>query len=325
MTRKNPYYKGPISDHFDGKRFHNLQPGTENKFTDLVKWLITRKKKIWPKSVSINKISEPPAVIAGNKICATYINHATVLVQTNGVNILTDPVWSERVSPIKWLGPKRVYPPPISLEKMPKIDVILISHNHYDHLDLDTIRKIYKMHKPKIYTGLGLDVFFKQHKIDAIGLDWWDEIIVNETLKITYVPSQHWSLRKLSDKNQTLWGGFVISAGPNQVYFSGDTGYYQKHFQDIGKKFPNIKLALLPIGAYKPEWFMHHNHMNPEEAVRAAMDLNSKLNLAIHYDTFNLAGEDYNQAPRDLEAALKKHKKSKAWFKNIMPGDTIEI
>lgn len=325
MTSKNRYYNGPISDHFDGNRFHNLQPGTENKFTDLIRWLITRKKKIWPKLIQLNKTPSLSSMVSGNKICATYINHATVLIQTNGLNIITDPVWSDRVSPIKWLGPKRAYPPPIRLEDMPKIDIILISHNHYDHLDLATVRQIYKMHQPKIYTGLGVDSFLARHKIDAIGLDWWDNSIISDTLKITYVPSQHWSLRRFSDKNQTLWGGFVITSGPNHIYFSGDTGYYQKHFKDIGEKFPNIALSLLPIGAYKPEWFMGHNHMNPEGAVKAAIDLNSKLNLAIHYDTFNLADEDYNEALRDLEAALKKHKKSKAWFRSIMPGEAINI
>ncbi len=323
----NSYYKGPITDHFDGVKFHNHQKGHSHTFLNFLKWVINRNPMEWPDNIKVKKITALPDRINDDKIYATYINHATVLIQTNNLNIITDPIWSERASPFSWMGPKRVYHPPIDIEKLPKIDIILISHNHYDHLDLPTLKKIYKIHKPKIYAGLGVDKFLRNYGFEfSYGLDWWQSKQINNNVSISFVPAQHWSRRGLFDKNKTLWGGFIINSDNKQIYFAGDTGYNKKHFLDIKKAFSNIKLSLLPIGSYEPRWFMKHAHLNPEEAVLAATDLNSQYNIGIHFDTFfRIADDVYNKAVEDLQLALTKYKKQQSWFQTLLPGKTIVI
>src|SRR6185503_7337082 len=179
-------------------------------------------------------------------------------------NVLTDPVWSERVSPVSWAGPKRVRPPGLAFEQLPRIDVVLISHNHYDHLDLDTLRRLERAHQPLFVTCLGNRAFLAQHGLGRVTeLDWWDTAPVGSG-RVLCTPAQHWSGRGLSDRNRTLWGGFVIELADRTVYFAGDTGYCAQ-FAEIRSRYGVVDVALLPIAAYKPRWFMREQHMNPDE------------------------------------------------------------
>ncbi|MBN8827728.1 MAG: MBL fold metallo-hydrolase [Sphingobacteriia bacterium] len=316
--------KYKITDHFDGKRFYNQEPHT-NTFGDFLKWQFTRKKPEWPEWTNENiKPSVERAV--QNKIKATYVNHATVLIQVDGINILTDPLWSERASPLSFIGPKRIHAPGIEFEKLPLIDIVLISHDHYDHLDIPTMKRLHETFKPVFITGLKLGEYIKniEKDLNVIELDWW-EITKFKDLKIHFVPAHHWSSRAPFMRNKTLWGGFVVESKDGSVYFAGDTGQ-GKHFKQIAEKFSNIKLSLLPIGSYEPTWFMKYSHINPEEAVEAHILLKSKYSMGIHFNCLsNLADEEYNQPIIDLEKALAKNKISKDEFIAPKPGQELII
>jgi L-ascorbate metabolism protein UlaG (beta-lactamase superfamily) len=215
---------------------------------------------------------------------------------------------------------------PISIKDLPPIDIVLISHNHYDHLDLSALKKLVALYNPKIFAGLGVDTYLKTKGVNAIGMDWWNTSDLNKQVRITYTPSQHWSSRWGWDKNYTLWGGFMIDmTGFGQIYFAGDTGYNRTYLNQIRAKFPNIRLALLPIGAYKPRWFMAYAHMSPDEAVKAAITLESQQNIAIHYDVFNLANEEYGEAPKDLALALQFQGKNSEYFQALIAGQGISL
>ncbi|MCC8462796.1 MAG: MBL fold metallo-hydrolase [Rickettsia endosymbiont of Ecitomorpha arachnoides] len=235
----------------------------------------------------------------------SYIGHVTFLIQIDGLNILTDPVWSERVSPFTFAGPKRVVKPGINFTDLPKIDIILVSHNHYDHLDIRTIKDLWIRDKTKIITPLMNDVIIQKHISDAeiITLGWGESY---KEQNIYLEPAQHWSARGIFDKNKALWGTFIIKTKIGDICFIGDSGYNDTLFKEIGKKH-NILISLIPIGAYEPRWFMKPVHMNPEEAVFTHLDLNSKYSIASHFDVFQLADEAFNAAPLELRQAMKKH------------------
>ena len=279
------------SDHFDGKRFFNPtgQSRTDKTFLDLIKWRFSDKKKQWPEWIKTKQKKVLSKRVKKGDLRVSFINHASVLIQMDGLNILTDPIWSKRASPFTFLGPKRVQLPGIKFEDLPKIDAIIISHNHYDHMDTPTIKRLTKRDKPKIIFGLGnvrhLDKLSKKNSIE---LDWNEKIKIGE-LTISFLPCQHWSKRSLIDTNKSLWGAFAIK-GSHKVYFAGDTGY-GKHFREAGEGFGGFDLALIPIGGYEPRWFMKGSHINPVEAYQAHKDLRSKLSIGIHYGTFQLTDE----------------------------------
>lgn len=287
--------------------FHNLNPNCQPKsFKDLLKWKLTVKNPKWPKKILLENYDTPPAVVTEpNKIRVTWVGQATFLIQIDGVNILTDPIWSKRASPFKYLGPKRVMDPGIKLTNLPKIDIILISHNHYDHLDLNTIRIIWQRDQPRIITPLINDKIMKDILVNT--LNWQENIIINSDLAIHLEPSQHWSARGLFDRNQALWGNFIIKTKSADICFIGDSGYNEKLYKDIGLKY-NIFLSIIPIGAFEPRWFMQDMHMTPEEAVLTHTDLKSKYSIASHFQTFQLGSESYLQAPTEFNSALEKYK-----------------
>lgn len=225
-----------------------------------------------------------------NNLSLTWIGHATVLIQIDGKNILTDPIWSERCSPISFIGPKRFTNPGIKLEDLPPIDIIIISHNHYDHMDLPTLKALDERDKPTIFAGLKNKDFLQGEGLtNVIELDWWD-IRIEKDIKITFTPTQHFSGRGIFDREETLWGSYIIEGKEKTIYFAGDTGYFPG-FKEIGSKFPNIDVAILPIGAYEPRWFMKPIHMNPEDTFQAYRDLGAKYLLPMHYLTFVLTDE----------------------------------
>jgi len=312
-----PRYTGSKSDHFNGTRFINID-GAEAKGPFAVfKWLVTRQRSPWKENRNIPYGPKPvPRIYEGVKI--TFINHSTFLIQLNGLNVLTDPVWSERASPFSFAGPKRMRPPGIDFNDLPPIDVILLSHNHYDHLDLATLRMLIKIHAPRIFTPLGVKDFLSKKKIDVTkDMDWWDEFEIQERLKIICTPAQHFSGRGTMDRDGTLWCGYLIASPEGNIYFAGDTGYNDRVFKDVGNRFAPIRISLIPIGAYKPVWFMSPIHCSPEQAVQIHLDLQSQTSIAAHFGTFPLADDAQGEPLRDLTAACMN--------KNIAPGDFIAL
>lgn len=294
-----------ISDHYDGKTFSN--PGGKNdlkSFFQVLKWKMTADTVPWPERVA-NKNYPLRPLTPTEKVNATFINHATYLLQFPNVNILTDPVYSDRASPFTFMGPKRVREPGIPFDLLPKIDVVLVSHNHYDHLDIETLKNIDAKFHPLFLVALGDDKHLLKAGIQNVkALDWWEEVRV-QNVRITFAPSQHWSARSLWDKNECLWGSFMMDSGSVKVYHAGDTGY-GPHFLDIKTRLGAPDLALLPIGAYKPRWFMKHHHMDPEDAVKAHADLGAGRSLAMHFGTFQLTDEGIDEPVRDLSISLQK-------------------
>ncbi len=301
------YHKGSETNHFKDGRFHNIDDQNRG-FWPVLKWLMTRKKAEWPENVSNKTYPVPPKTVQGNKVKITFIGHITFLIQTQGVNILTDPVWSDHVGPTSWLGPDRTRQAALKLKDIPKIDIIILSHDHYDHADVESLKFFIDRDNPKIYTGLGVDKAMQADGIigDYQIMDWWNTLPFSDVLKITFVPVQHFSGRGLFSRNATLWGGFVLETPGNKIFFAGDTGYCP-HFAEIHDKFGPMDISLLPIGAYEPRWFMKHVHMNPDDAVMAHKDLKSKLSIGTHFGTFQLTDEPINQPIKDLQTALEKH------------------
>lgn len=321
------YYEGEKSDHFDGKVFFNpFNPMQKSKW-DVWKWRLTSDRAEWPKSVPLRQKDTPPEKVAGMKLRVTMINHASFLIQTGNVNILTDPIWSERASPVKWAGPKRVKEVGIDFDALPPIDIILISHNHYDHLDIPTIKRLWERDKPEIVTFLGNDTIIQNNipDISVYSVDWEDEIEV-KGLKIYGWPVQHWSARTPFDMNKALWGGFVIQSAGGHIFFGGDTGYGEGYpFKKAYERFGEFRLALLPIGAYEPHWFMKYSHFNPEDSVLAHLDLRSRTSIGMHYGTFQLTDEDYGAPLEGLNAALEHQGVNKRTFLVLDNGESRYI
>jgi len=318
------YYKGPKSDHFDGTHFYNSWNPGGRTLGDLSKWIATRDRATWPEQVTNKSYPPPPPRVDGDQLRVTFIGHATVLIQTEGLNILTDPVWSDRASPFSWIGPKRVRKPGIAFDKLPKVDVIIISHNHYDALDIATLTKIYNRDKPDIFVGLGVDRQIKMFKdnLPTKALDWWQSVSINNKLTIEYVPVQHWSGRYVLDKNKTLWGGYLIKAPGGNIFFAGDTGYGQGYlFRELGQRFQPIRLALLPVGTYQPRWFMQYAHINPLEAVMIFKDLRAQYAVPIHYGTFQLSDEAIDLPLKDLAKVLAQNQITPRRFHPLDVGE----
>jgi L-ascorbate metabolism protein UlaG (beta-lactamase superfamily) len=317
-------YQGPPSDHFDGRVFHNEEP-TARPATNFLKWALHRRAGPWQEWTKAPPGPPPPTRVAGDDLRVTFINHATVLIQTAGLNVLTDPIWSDRCSPISWLGPKRVRPPGIRFEDLPPIDVVLISHDHYDHMDLPTLRRLDEKFHPRFFTGLGNAAILKDGSVpSAHELDWWQSAPLAAGVTLTAVPAQHFSNRSLSDRNNTLWEGFVIQGPAGAIYFAGDTGY-GPHFAEIRKRFGSIRLAMLPIGAYDPEWFMGMIHENPAQAVQAQRDLGASTAVAIHFGTFPLADDGQTEPLEALRVALQQAGPSRPRFWALGFGEGRDV
>jgi len=293
-----PRYRGPRSDHFDGRRFHNID-SVQQSHSGFVKWQMNKRPGTWPRWIDEPAGPKPLERVGGGRLRVTLINHSTTLLQFDGVNVLTDPIWSMRCSPVPFAGPRRHRAPGIRFDDLPPIDAVLVSHNHYDHLDLPTLRRL--PHAP-VFAPLGTaDVIGKR----AIALDWWQSTKLNDAVTITLVPANHFCARALSDRNANLWGGFVIRAPAGDIYFAGDTGW-GPHFAQIADRF-DIRLALLPIGSYLPRWFMKPVHIDPREAVEAHAILRARRSVAIHYGTFRLGDDGEREPVDDLRSALAEH------------------
>jgi len=308
-----PRYHGPITNHFNGKRFHNLEPPEGKGFIDFLRWQLTSKRGHWNKWTDAQPGKTPPPCADGNNLRVTFINHATVLIQTQGLNILTDPVWSERVSPVSWAGPKRHRPPGLKFEDLPPIDVVLIGHNHYDHCDISTLLNLHLNHQPRFITGLGNSALLNANQITNVTeLDWWEVVKISDQLSVTCVPAKHFSGRGLSDGDATLWCGYVVQTPAENIYFAGDTGM-GSHFDEIKSRFAPFRLALLPIGAYLPRWFMHPVHLSPSDAVDVHEILNPRISMAIHFGTFALGDDGEFEPVVALREALNNAGQDSFW------------
>jgi L-ascorbate metabolism protein UlaG (beta-lactamase superfamily) len=306
MLISAPVHSGPPTDHFDGKKFINPGNAQAKGLTDVFQWMMQRKQGPWTE-IKESAYGEKPENIITNGVKVTFVNHSTFLIQVSGVNILTDPVWSERTSPFQFAGPKRMKQPGIRFEDLPKIDYVIISHNHYDHLDINTLKEIYKIHQPEIITPLGVKSFLDDQQItSATDLDWWQEVSISDSLTIQSVPAQHFSGRGIGDRDATLWAGYIIKNHQGNIYFAGDTGYNPVTFKEIGQRCAPISVALIPIGAYKPAWFMSPIHCSPAEAVQIHFDVNAAQSIATHFGTFPLADDGEFEPAIELAEAMKK-------------------
>jgi len=303
-----PPYSGPISDHFDGTRFRNHEPIEEHGLRSVLRFLLSGRRGSWTWGTPNSLHPPPPPRADQGELRVTYISHSTTLLQLDGLNILTDPIWSERCSPVNWAGPKRVRPPGLALEDLPPLDMILLSHNHYDHCDLPTLRRLAALY-PSVHvlTGLGNQALVAGCGFEHVTeLDWGESVDATRRLRLTALPAQHFSGRGMRDRNRTLWLSFLLETEGGPVYFAADSGW-GGHFADIGERYGPLRLALLPIGAYLPRWFMRGVHIDPDEAVRAHLALRARLSVAIHFGTFELGGDGQVQAVEELGAALQQH------------------
>jgi L-ascorbate metabolism protein UlaG (beta-lactamase superfamily) len=327
LFRTSPPY--PRSDHYDGSRFFNPGIDTDKNLADLIRWRRQNQRARWPERRTNQPYPKPPLNLSPGEIAVTFIGHASFLIRTPEATMLTDPVFSERVSPIGFLGPKRVRPPGLTLDALPPLDVILLSHNHYDHMDLPSLRRLQARRGGRrlpIVTGLGnAPLLARLGMTDVSELDWWDGVWLSSDVRITFVPAQHWSSRTLHDRRRTLWGGFFIESGPaTKLYFAGDSGYCP-WFEAIRIQLGAPDLALLPIGAYEPRWFMRGQHMNPAEAVEAHIELQAKRSIGMHFGTFQLTDEPIDEPLYALERAKRAAGIAEEAFVALDVGETRVI
>jgi len=281
---------GAFPKHFDGKRFYNPGAPPAAGFLDFLRWQLTRRPEPSPDFISDVEQSTPCPRVEGSGLRTTLVNHSTVLLQQHGINILTDPIWSERAGPDSWAGPRRRREPGFAFENLPSIDAVLLSHNHYDHLDLPTLRRLAARENPAFIVPIGLARLLRSQNIGpSHELDWGGSLSL-PGFTIHCVPAMHFSARGIFDRNKTLWCGYLIECQDKLIYFAGDTAF-GAHFAQIREKFGSPHLALLPIGAYDPRWFMSPVHMAPDEAIRAHEILGATTSIGIHHGTFKLTDE----------------------------------
>ena len=283
--------------------------------------MLTQSRAKWPKQHPDPPFSSLPQ-LQPNELIVTFVNHSTFLIQTDGITLLTDPIYSERASPVSFAGPRRVRPPGLPFDALPKVDVVLVSHNHYDHMDLPTLQRLERQHQPLFVTTLGNRQRLRKAGLKRVEeLDWWQTLSVQSDFAITSTPAEHFSARSLSDRNRTLWGGFYLALPSFRVLFAGDSAY-GAHFAAIRERLGAPGLALLPIGAYEPRWFMRDVHMNPDDAVKAHLDLSAALSIGMHFGTFQLSDEGFEQPITDLQAALLARDADPMLFSTLAFGES---
>lgn len=300
-----PRHDGPLTEHFDGTRFYD-DPPVHKSLGQALKWQFSRESGgPWIRDLTPVAADVGPDRVGRGELAATFVNHATVLIQVDGLNVLTDPIWSARASPFQWAGPERYRAPGLRFRDLPPIDVVLVSHNHFDHMDVFTLRLLAEDHDPLFVVPLGNCFYLNMVEPGRCAeLDWWDSRALDGERRIHAVPARHWSRRGLLDTNRALWAGFVLETPERLIYFAGDTGM-GGHFAEIRDRLGAPDLALLPIGAYLPRWFMAPQHISPDEAVMAHDLLGARETMAIHFGTFRLADDGQDQPVEVLQAAIE--------------------
>ncbi|HEU0134183.1 MAG TPA: MBL fold metallo-hydrolase [Allosphingosinicella sp.] len=351
------YYEGPRSGHYDGERFFNPGPAEQGRAHGgparfLNRFIGSDERSQWPENVPVRP-TVPPRRVEGNEMLVTWIGHATVLVQTAGLNILTDPIWSDRASPFSFAGPKRVRAPGVRFEDLPSIDLVLVSHNHYDHMDVATLRRLWERDRPVIVTSLGNDAILRRAGIPprrgrlhcgrcpgVEALDWEDETLVEggamETWKrnargsaplaqVTVLRNHHWGSRWGTDRNRALWSAFSVLTPSGRLFFAGDTGFGDGSWADEAARLGPFRLAILPVGAYEPRDVMKNNHIDPDEAVRIFEKLRPTTALGMHWGTFQLTFESIDDPPRRLAEARKARGIAPSRFVTTEAGRSFRV
>ncbi|MGE0501057.1 MAG: MBL fold metallo-hydrolase [Rhizobiaceae bacterium] len=324
----NPYYSGQRTDHFDGEVFYNPEGRGPGSLRELLRWKVLGRRVAWPKRwPSPFPAALPARRVDGDRLRVTMVGHSTLLVQTSGLNLLTDPVWSERASPFAFAGPRRVNPPGIAFEDLPPIDVVLLSHNHYDHMDLGTMARLKRTHDPLVVTPHGNDAILRRAAPDmrmAVG-DWGDSFdIPGGSVRLD--PAHHWSARGGRDRRMALWCAFALETEAGRVYYAGDTGFDGgRHYRNSAGRGGPFRLAILPIGAYEPRWFMEPHHQNPAEAVEGMRLLGAAYAAGCHWGTFRLTDEGVDDPRSMLEGALRTAGIASDRFRPMLPGEVWDV
>jgi L-ascorbate metabolism protein UlaG (beta-lactamase superfamily) len=309
------------SDHFDGVRFFNPTGANGQPFSKLPQLIRTPQAR-WPTHIDVTP-RRPPA-LDGAAVVVTFIGHSTWLIQTSAGNLLTDPMYSRRAGPLNLLGPRRVRVAAVPFEDLPQISTVLLSHNHYDHCDLPTLRRLARRFNPVVVTPIGNRTLVRSAGISRVEeRDWWERVQL-ASVEITVTPAQHFSARGPFDRNRALWGGFRLATGRLRLYFAGDTGY-GPFFREIRQRLGPTDLALLPIGAYEPRWFMKDIHMNPAEAVQAHLDLEAAQSLGMHYGTFQLTPEAMDDPLIALDQARRSRNLQESRFRTLEFGESFRV
>jgi L-ascorbate metabolism protein UlaG (beta-lactamase superfamily) len=323
--RANAYYQGPVSDHFDGVRFFNPDRAAGPRGgLDFLRWQLGDRGASWPASFpSPFAADRPPERVGNDEVRVTHIGHASLLLQTRGRSVLIDPVWSDRASPVSFAGPKRVNAPGVPFDDLPRIDLVLLTHNHYDHMDTATLERLWQRFRPRVITPLGNDTILKSavSGLAADAVDWHQTVDLGGGMVVHAEPTQHWSARGTTDRSHALWASFVLQTGAKKIYCVGDTGFGTGDtFRRVQERHPGLALALLPIGAYEPRWFMRNSHMNPDEAVQAMELCGAARALGHHWGTFRLTNESVEQPALDLTAAIAERGVAPERFVALRPG-----
>lgn len=325
----NRYYTGPVSDHFDGKLFFNPDGEEPSGMFDLLRWKFNGKNIAWPETFpSPFPQAMPETRVTGQRMVVTMVGHASMLIQVAGLNILTDPVWSDRTSPVSFAGPQRVNPPGIRIGDLPPIDVVLVTHNHYDHLDLETLWVLQSRDKPHFVTPLGNDGIIRSRVPDAriTLMDWGGREEIAPGVVFHCEPCHHWSARGVGDRRMALWAAFVFETPAGKIYHIGDTGFHRGiNYRAAKEKHGGFRLANLPFGAYEPRWFMRAQHQNPDEAVEGMLLCNAAFVAGHHWGTFKLTDEGVEQPQEALHAALDSRGIARARFRPMRPGEVVEV
>ncbi len=307
---------------FDGHRFHQPEPLA----TGVGDWLALRwtsRRGKWRDFTDTPPGPPPPRCVENGRLRVTFVNHATLLIQMDGVNVLTDPTWAERSAPD--VGVRRRRPPGLRFEDLPPIDAVLVSHDHHDHMDLPTLARLRAAWNPAIFTGLGNARFLARNGIaGARDLDWWQSAEVAPGILVTAVPARHMSGRGLFDRDRTLWCGFVVSGPSGSFYFAGDTGW-GAHFAAIGAAFPGLRLALLPMGGFQPVWYMREQHIGPEDAVEAHRLLGAGTSVPMHFGTFPNAQDGELEPAEELRSVLARSPDVAPHFVALDNGQSLEV